>query len=195
LPGEWPEEPDEDAVHEKDVPVCLMPRPEALRRAMDEIDAHLDGTLDLHDMVSLALQGMHEGIGLNRVVFALLTAYRSMVKAKYVLGADENSPLRNFQFDAKAPHLFSRLLGKTQSVWVNVSNQANFASMMPDDLCQMIGGNEGFFAMSIFVRDKPVGLIYADRRHGSCDLDEHSYMEFKRLCLRAAQGLGHLVKK
>jgi hypothetical protein len=48
--------------------------------------------------------------------------------------------------------------------------------------------------MSIFVRDKAVGFFYADRGHGSCALDERSYQEFKQLCLRAAQGLGHLAK-
>lgn len=195
LPGDWPVEPDEDEIQEREAAACLLPHPDELRRVMDEIGTHLDGTLNLHDMVSLVLQGMHQGIGLNRVLFALMTADRSMVRAKYVLGAEEDSPLRNFQFDMATPHLFSRLLGKMQSVWVNASNQANFASLMSDGLCRMIGGNQDFFAMSIFVHERPVGLIYADRRHGSCELDEHCYMEFKRLCLRAAQGLAHLARK
>lgn len=195
LSGDWPEEPDENEENAQEPQACLMPHPAELRRVMEEIGAHLDGSLNLHDMISLVLDGMHQGIGLNRVVFALLTTDRATVKAKYVLGAVEDSPLRNFQFETKAPHLFSRLLEKTQSVWVNASNQANFEALMPDELCQMIGGNEGFFAMSIFIHDKPVGLIYADRRHGSCELDEHSYVEFKRLCLRAAQGLAHLARK
>lgn len=195
LPGEWPVEPDEDDIHEREAAACLMPHSDELHRVMDEIGAHLDGTLNLHDMISLVLQGMQQGIGLNRVLFALMTADRRTVRAKYVLGAEEDSPLKNFQFDTGAPHLFSRLLSKMQSVWVNASNQANFASLMPEDLCRVIGGNRDFFAMSIFVHDKAVGLIYADRRHGRCELDEHSYMEFKRLCLRAAQGLAHLASK
>lgn len=193
LPGEWPEEPDDEV--QPAGTVCLMPHPDELRRITDEISAHLDGTLNLHDMMSLVLQGMHEGIGLNRVVFALLTADRTAVKAKYVIGAGEGSAFRNFQFDTRTPHLFSRLLTKMQSVWVNADNAANFTALLPDPISEMIGGSEGFFAMSIFVHDRPVGLMYADRRHGHCDLDEHSYQEFKRLCLKAAQGLGHLGKK
>ncbi len=197
LPGEWPEEPDDDDEQalQPASAVCLMPHPEELRRVMDEISAHLDGTLNLHDMMSLVLKGMHEGIGLNRVVFALLTADRTAVKAKYVIGAGETSPLKNFQFDTRTPHLFSRLLTKMQSVWVKADNAAGFAALLPEPIAEMIGGKEGFFAMSIFIHDKPVGLMYADRRQGHCDLDEHSYQEFKRLCLRAAQGLGHLGRK
>lgn len=197
LPGDWPEEPDEDEKEQQQASpaACLMPNAHELKRVMDEIAAHLNGTLDLHDMMSLALQGMHEGIGLNRVVFALLTADRSFVKAKYVLGAEEGSPLRNFQLETKTPHLFTRLLSKMQSVWVNDANKDTFAPLLPPDICQMIGGCGDFFAMSVFVLDKPVGLVYADRRHGSCQLDEHSYQEFKRLTLRAAQGLAHLARK
>jgi len=190
LAGDWPEEPDEE--DEAAAVVCLMPHPDELNRVMAEISAHLDGTLNLHDMISLVLEGMHEGIGLSRVVFALMTADHSTVKAKYVLGAEKDSPLRDFQFDMKTPHLFTRLLSKVQSVWVNPSNQDAFATLIPERISNMIGGRAGFFAMSIFVRDKPVGLFYADRRHAGCELDEHSYQEFKRLCLRAAQGLGGL---
>lgn len=196
LPGEWPvEEEDEDEEQQTAQQACLMPHPDELREVMDEISRHLDETLNLHDMMSLVLKGMHEGIGLNRVVFALLTPDGSTVKAKYVYGAEEGSPLRNFQFEVKAPHLFARLLGKVQSVWVNTANQASFAQLIPERLSNMIGGREGFFAMSLFIRNKPVGMFYADRRHDGCELDERSYQDFKRLCLRAAQGLEHLSKK
>lgn len=190
LPGEWTEEPDEEEARQQ--AVCFMPHPDELRRVMDEISAHLDGTIHLPELIALVLKGMREGIGLNRVVFALVTSDRSAVKAKYVLGAEENSPLMNFQFDLKTPHLFVRLLSKTQSVWVNAANQTTFSPLIPARISEMIGGREGFFAMSIFVRDKPVGLFYADRRPTGCELDESAYQDFKKLCLRAAQGLGAL---
>jgi len=70
-----------------------------------------------------------------------------------------------------------------------------FAPLLPPDICRMIGDCSDFFAMSVFILDKPVGLVYADRRHGNCQLDEHSYQEFKRLTLRATQGLAHLARK
>lgn len=196
LPGEWPLDPDDEEPQEQPSErVCLMPHPAELQRVMDEISAHLNGTFDLHELMSLVLKGMHEGIGLNRVIFALMTADRTAVKAKYVMGVSEGAPLRNFQFDTRTPHLFSRLLGKMQSVWVNSGNAGRFAALLPEPICELIGGKDGFFAMSIFIHDTPVGLIYADRRHGHCDLDEQAYQEFKRLCLRAVQGLSHLAKK
>lgn len=190
LPGPLPAEPLEQA-HET---TCLIPRQDKLDEYSSEIAAHLDATLNLHDMMALVLKGMHEGIGLNRVVFALLTADRSKVKAKYVLGAEAASPLRGFEFDMGSPHLYARLMEKMQGVWLNQGNRAKFAPLIPTEIRSLTGDGE-FFAMSLFVCDKAVGLFYADRGHGSCALDEHSYQEFKRLCLKAAQGLGHLAKQ
>jgi hypothetical protein len=173
---------------------CLIPRHDKLEQYSGEIAAHLDATLNLHDMMALVLKGMHEGIGLNRVVFALLTADRSKVKAKYVLGAEAGSPLRGFEFGMGSAHLYARLMEKMQGVWLNQGNRAKFAPLIPPEIRSLTGDGE-FFAMSLFVRDKAVGLFYADRGHGSCALDEHSYQEFKTLCLKAAQGLGHLAKQ
>jgi len=175
------------------VDVCLMPQHDKLEGCMGEIAAHLDATLDLHDMMGLVLKGMHDGIGLNRVVFALLTTDRSKVRAKYVVGAEAGSMLRNFEFDMNMPHLFARLMEKMQGIWLNSGNRARFRPLIPAEIRALTGDGE-FFAMSVFVHDKAVGLFYADRGHGSCALDERSYQEFKQLCLRAAQGLGHLAK-
>lgn len=197
LPGEWPEEPvEEEAVEaqESAEEVCLMPRADVLQRSMAEIAAHLDGSLNLHDMMSLVLKGMHDGIGLSRMVFALMTADRTALKAKYVVGAEPESPLRQFQIDMSSRHLFGRLMEKVQSVWFSERNRQALEPLITDEIWRLIGRGE-FFAMSVFVHDKPVGLFYADRKHGDCQLDEHSYQEFKRLCLRAAEGLAHLARK
>lgn len=191
LPGRLPQAAAEAQPDGDDV--CLMPQHGKLERCMTEIAAHLDATLNLHDMMALVLKGMHDGIGLNRVVFALLSADRSKVKAKYVLGAGAGSPLRNFEFGMNVPHLFARLMEKMQGVWLNGTNRAKFEPLIPAEIRALTGDGE-FFAMSVFVRDKAVGFFYADRGHGSCALDEHSYREFKQLCLRAAQGLGYLAK-
>jgi len=128
------------------------------------------------------------------VVFALMVADRSAIKTKYVMGALPDSPLRQFQFSPASPELFGRLMSKSQGVWFNEGNRKTLEPLITEETWQMIGHGE-FFAMSVMVHGKPVGLFYADRKHGSCALDEHSYQEFKKLCLRAAEGLAHLAKK
>lgn len=190
LPGEWPEEP-APVCGER---VCLAPHPDRLHRTLDEISAHLDGTLDFEQMMLLVLRGMREGLGLSRALFALATPDGSRVRVKYVLGAEPGSMLRHFEFGLHTPHLFARLMEKMQGVWFNEANAKTLGPLIPSEMRKVIGEGD-FFAMSIAVGGKPAGLFYADRKHGACALDEHSYQEFKKLCLRGAQGLAHLAKK
>jgi hypothetical protein len=197
LPGDWPAEPgevEEARQPEEDPAVGLRPQPDVLNQIMAKIAAHLDGTLHLHEMMALVLKGMREGIGLNRVVFALMTADRTALKAKYVAGAEMGSPLRQFQIDMTTQHLFSRLMEKVQGVWLSKSNRNTLEPMIPFGIRQLVGHGD-FFAMSVFLHGKPIGLFYADSQHDGGALDEQRYLEFKQLCLRAAQGLAHLAKK
>lgn len=170
---------------------CPVPQPVVIKRIIEEINKHLDGSLNLQQLMTLVLKGMHDGVGLSRVVFALLTPDHSMIKAKYVIGAEANSPLKKFEFALESPHLFTRLAGKMQGLWFNASNQAKLMPLLSPEIKQMIGDGE-FYAMSVHVHDKPVGFFYADRRPGNCPLDEQGYEAFKTLCLSTAQGLAHL---
>lgn len=213
-PGEWPEEAEEEEPGEKaramepskngassstargERPARHhgVPHPELLQRSMSEIAAHSDGTLNLHDMLSLVMQGMREGIGLDRVVFALMAPDRKWVRAKYVVGAAADSPLRHFAFSMESPNLFARLMEKVQGIWVNEGNRAQLGGLLGSDLLAMTEGQD-FFAMSVYVHDKPVGLFYADRMDSDEPLDEKSYREFKGLALLGARGLAHLAKR
>ncbi len=189
LPGEWPPEP-VDAEPRAD---HLTAHPDRLEKIMADIAAHLDGSLNLHDMMALVLDGMHNGIGLDRVVFALMAPDRTTVRAKYVWGAAADSPLRGFQFSMAPPHLFSRLLDKVQSVWLHEANRAALSPLITPEMQRTTEGGD-FFAMSLFVHGKAVGLFYADRKDNPEPLTDHDYQDFKRLCLRAAEGLAHLAK-
>lgn len=203
LPGPWMEDEEPAAQPQAQAepegraeatPMCLMPDHDKLQRVIEEVRAHLDGSLDLHQMMTLILTGLNEGIALHRIVFALISRDRSFLKAKYVYGAPPDSPLHHFQADLKTPNLFTRLLEKMQGLWFSASNAKTLGPMIPRDTMRTIGAGE-FFAMSVFVHGKPVGLFYADRKHGECGLDEHSYLEFKKLCVLAGEALAHLARK
>ncbi len=198
LPGAWPIEPDEaEPAAQHPVPeetVCLMPHPDMLKKTIADISAHLDGSYNLSQLMARVMVGMHEGLALDRVVFALVSNDRTQVKARFVRGVEENTPLHTLHFSLAESHLFTRLMGKMQGIWLQQSNWDKFAPLMTQELFRQVGEGE-FFAMSVFVHDKPLGFFYADRRHNGCELDDHSYTGFKQLCLKTAEGLAHLSKK
>jgi hypothetical protein len=207
LPGPWPLEADEEeaassqvqspaqasAPREEPHETCLMPDKQALNEALQAIEGHLDGSLDLNQMSAIILKGLHSGLGLSRILFAMTTPDKRQMKTHVTLGIPVEDPLRHFAFNLEARDLFGQLMGKMQGVWLNEGNRAKLWPMVHPTLQKMIGSGD-FYAMSLHTNGKPFGLIYADRGHGECGLDPHTYTDFKMLCLMAARGLGKLKK-
>lgn len=190
LPGEWPVE-EEIASQEKQLQAEPEPVKDPFETAMDEIAHHLDGTYTLSDLLVQVVRGMRGGIGLSRVVFALLTSDRHTLAAKYVAGAEEGSPLKAFRFDMTSRHLMSVLMTKPQSAWMNEANRIKYATLISEDIARTTSGHE-FFAMSLKVHDKVIGMFYGDCSGKPLDLS--GYERFKQLCGRAAVGMEHLAK-
>ncbi|MEW9898472.1 HDOD domain-containing protein [Chitinivorax sp. PXF-14] len=190
LPGAWAR----PAAPVAEPPAPRQPSQQIYTEVVARIRAHLDGTLTFNEMMGLVIRGMHEGIGLDRIVFALMADGQRRLKARYLIGAAATEPLAHFGFALDTPHLLTRLMQKTAGVWLTEHNRAQIEPMLPPGMRACIGDGD-FFSMSLFVNDKPVGLLYADRRPGSNRLDEVSYQAFKQLALLAAQGLAHLAGK
>lgn len=168
---------------------CPMPDKQVLREALQGIEQHLDGSLNLNQMSAIILKGLHTGLGLSRILFAMATPDGLKVKARFTLGIRADDPLRHFEFALAGKDLFCQLMGKMQGVWVNEGNREKLWPMVGPGLQKTIGAGD-FYAMSLHVDNKPIGMIYADRGHGHCGLDPLTYTDFKMLCLQAARGLG-----
>jgi len=185
---------DKGGTTETSVPaqVCLTPQADLFTQTLHELHKGM-GKMDLSEAMRATVHGMHDGIGLNRVVFTMLTPDRKALISRYLVGSDNDPIFSQFRIQLDTPHLFTRLMDKQVSLWVNDDNRGKFWPLVPEEVKSLIKTNT-FFAMSIHVHGKPVGLFYADRRSGDCQLDEIAYKQFRQLCQFAAKGLTHLVK-
>jgi hypothetical protein len=168
--------------------VCPMPDKQVFRETLRGIEGHLDGSLNLNQMSALILKGLHTGLGLSRILFAMITPDGERVKSRFTLGIPTEDSLRHFEFRLDGKDLFAQLMGKMQGVWINEGNRERLWPMVDPRLQKVIGAGD-FYAMSLFNGGKPLGLIYADRGHGECGLDPLTYTDFKMFCLQAARGM------
>ncbi len=182
LPGEWPDE--------QDMPAATS---DPFQEILQAISSKLDGSLTLHDLMVLVMRGMHDGIGLRRIVFALLTQDRNELKAKYTFGAEEGTVLKAFSFDMREKHLFSALMTKPQAIWMTGENRVKYAAYLSEAILKATDGHE-FFAMSLSVHGKMVGMFYADRAGIGQRLDTASFEKYKTLCTQAAHSMLQLAK-
>ncbi|MBV8466313.1 MAG: HDOD domain-containing protein [Burkholderiales bacterium] len=182
LPGEWPKPQQPKTPDAQPAATVKVTLADILR----EMNRASDRGASFNQLMGLAIRALSEGVGMKRIVFSLLLAGQNALKTRYVVSANQDDALRNFQVDLAVPHMFTRLMLKPQSIWLNNGNKAQFEALLPRGLRQAAGSGE-FFAMSLFVNDKPIGLFFADDQGGG--LSEAQYNNFKQVCLVTGQCL------
>ena len=155
---------------------------------------HPDEALPFNEVIRLALEGMHHGLGLHRAVYAELEPSGARLVARQLLDHEMGAGFRRFAIELKPNNLFSRLLEKPQSLWLNDENRKRLFSLIPINLHKLID-NDSFFVMSLFADGKPAGLFYADRRSRENPLDEESYKRFKQLVTLAGNHSGSTTRE
>ena len=166
--------------------------PEVVARIIADIKSHMDGSFDISQLMTRILTAMHDGLAMDRVVFALLSPDQT-VKARFTRGVEEGSPMQRLNFSMVEKHLFTQLMGKMQAIWYRPATQQKLAPFLLPTLRAQIGRGE-FMAMSVHVHDKPLGFFYADYGDKG-HMDENIYNGFKQLCTLTAEGMAHLSKK
>ncbi len=186
-------EEETDTVQEDIPEVCLMPRFRILQNLLATLQRPELLREHAYNVISLVLKGMHDGIGLNRVVFACHDAEENRLVAAKIIGADNDPDFGRFIVPLDEPHLLTRLMAKTQAVVINDATRARFWPLVPEAFRELVQVNS-FAAMSVVIAGQPVGLFYADRHSNACTIDERSYQYFKRVCLRAGEVLAKLPR-
>lgn len=173
--------------------ICLTPQQDVFTDVARKLQHGL-GKMDLNEVMRNTIHGLHDGLGLNRVVFSMLTPERKKLVSRFIIGADNDPDFSRFHIELEKPSLFSKLLEKPVSLWINDENREKYWRLVPQQLKKIIS-TETFYVMSIFIDNKPIGLFYADRRGPECQLDEDSYTKFRQLCHLAGKSLAASAAK
>jgi len=131
----------------------------------------------LQQLIAELMRQAQKETGSKRAVFGMLNTDRSELQARLALGGNKQDPMRCFKVGMTGRNLFSVLMQKQQSVWLNTGNRAKYTPLLKP-LPLDAASTGGFFAMSVFAQDKPLGLLYVDGGR----LDAEGYKRFRRLC-------------
>lgn len=132
------------------------------------------------------MRDMQQMCGAERVMFAMLTPDRKKLAVKYVLGGNKEDALRKYQLDMSQKTLCSILMTKPQSAHLNKTNYKKYLQLIPEPTQQAVN-YKNMFAMSIFVKGKPIGLFLIDSQEKQ--LNTNQYNNFKKICNQAAEML------
>ena len=178
--------------HDKTASICLIPQLSVLQSAVKEITTFSTQNINPEQLIQHIVTAMHDGIGFNRVVFCHYNEDESLLQGQIFKGS-ENDPIFNrFKINTRDSNLFKHLIQKPQAVLMNESTRAKFWPLVPEYFQKLIITNS-FAAMSIFIKNKPYGLFYADRHTSTCQIEDRSYNYFKTLCTHTTKVLEQLL--
>lgn len=137
----------------------------------------------LQQQLEEIMQEMRDQLGLERVMFAMLTENLDKVRARFVLEGTR-SDLDSFTVSVKKRNLFRILMRKPHALWIQSSNHDKYLPFIPEQAGALVH-KDGFFMASILTDQRPIGLVYADG--GDTPLDRPRFEGFKTQCHRIAK--------
>jgi HD-like signal output (HDOD) protein len=170
----------------------VQPDPLLQLQILQELMAVNKDQGDFHTLVEMALEGINRGVGMDNALFALLTPNRKEIKAKQVIG-DNNEWLRkNFQFllNEPASRIWLQVLKDQETIRVDTNASADIKRLISQALVQKTKAKE-FYVTPVIIKSKPVGLFYADRSTSRRNMDDASYDSF----LLFSQQVGMLLDR
>ncbi|WP_028454633.1 GAF domain-containing protein [Chitinilyticum litopenaei] len=189
-PGEWPK-PASSTQTQPAAQAAEAPR-DILAERLQALHLAAQQATATNQIMSLAMRALVEGLKLPRIAFILLQPEEQMLKVRYAHGFANGDPMRALAVSLKESSLFSQLLQKPQSIWLSPEQYPRYAPHLPPSFRAL--GSEPCCLMSIFVGNKPLGLIYGDC-HGQQSLGERHYTYFKQVCTLTSRALTRFAQR
>lgn len=186
----------EDFVLEKPKPVDKIMKGDAglqLNILRDLSNATQEG-LDVNTIFQMVIEGMHRGIGLERVCIAFIKGHKLF--AKYVLGEGTEHWRTSFLFDVGpfTDNVFTYAMEQGGSHWVTADTQEKLPELYPSDVSTTLGKFPCLLYV-LEVDDRRVALFYADRWNFGGKLSETQFESFQHFCQQAQLALNLLSQK
>lgn len=189
LPGSYAEEAIREVPAE---PLPAFPEPDGMLqlKILRELATMLEEAKDFNMIMEQVLEGIYRGIGMDRVLFALITPDRKGIRAKYGLGHKQDEMTQRFHFTRlpEQPNLLFEVLAKGRGQWFDEQQHPELKPLVGASLTSVLG-RVPFFVAPIEVHGNRIGLIYADRGPSQRPLDQEAFDSFMHFAKQANMGL------
>jgi len=161
---------EQDSQH--DAALCLIPQLPVLRESMKMFAGFSGGPMEVDDFIKEVVSALHDGIGLNRVVFCRYKEDKNLLEGNIFKGTENDPVFNRFNIKMDNNNLFARLITKPQAVLMNDASRNKLWPIVTADFQKLIKTNS-FVAISVFIKEKPYGMFYADRHTAACQIENN----------------------
>lgn len=156
-----------------------------------ELSSSSPNKVDVNTMFQMVLEGMHRGIGLERVVFAFIEKHK--LKARYVLGEGAEQWRNNFLLDIGpySENLFTLAITEGGSRWLNREFIESSRHLYDNEIVRVVGRFPALVG-TVQLDSRKIGLFYADRWTFGGELNGEHFDSFKHFVSQAQSCLNQL---
>lgn len=161
-------------------------------RILQDISQAIQEHRGINQILEMVMEGIYRGTGMDRVIFAVISADKSRLNCRYALGNQDEQFCELFQIDIQSkPSIFSDLLSAEDALLVD-SSQQNALKKLQTESKDLLSVN-AVLAMPLKKANKPVGLFLADRQASGRELDQQDLIAFRQFCQQAALAFAFLT--
>ncbi len=145
------------------------------------------------NILNSLLIDLQKNLNFSRVVLMLLSNDKTNLKTRSTKGLEADSTFNQLELEVAQSGLIKSLLQKPHAVRIDPANYKKYQAMLPGKF-QAVCQCNNFAVMSIFIGNKPIGLVYCDRHQIEKPIDNASYQAFKSSVMIASKALTYLAK-
>ena len=175
----------------------LQPNLLLMQQSLQDLGMMANGGGDPGLILDTLLKGLHCGVGLERVMVAVLADQQTRFKARCAVGEETQAWLEGFILPAdqpEQPHVFSYALRHRQPLWMGVPASYNLADLVTQPLRQWFGSGM-FFIAPLMAGAREIGVIYGDCRLSGRALKHEQFVAFQRFTQLTGRCLESLSKR
>ncbi|OUR81567.1 hypothetical protein A9Q82_09290 [Cycloclasticus sp. 46_120_T64] len=138
------------------------------------------GKTDFNMLIEMTLEGINRGVGMDHALFALLTPDRKQLKVKQVIGNNNDWLREHFKFNTGSAEskIWLHAFQQRQPLRLNEDSPDETKRLIPQSLAQKTK-TKSFLVAPVVVKNKPIGLFYADRSLSHRPLDDDTFNSFQ----------------
>jgi len=169
-----------DSLNNKPAPVS-----KELEASVKEFKLMVSQAKPAHDLIEQAVKTCLL-CGVERSVFVVKIPGKDLLVSRYSAHVSDVKEIKDLKIPVNKPHVFKLLLEKSRNLFLNEANFSKYWNTIPETVKLAIGVRQ-FFAMSIFVNNHVMGLMYADKVKGK--LTQAEFIQFQAICRLLSKGI------
>jgi len=169
------------------------PDPVLQLNVLRDLSNVLESKPDFNNIIGVVLEGLHRGVGMDRVLFAIFDKNTLSLDVKYILGIDIKTLEKKFHIKINEDEhsVFSWVIERLESVWVKNKSQLGInvnSVKIISDIIEV----ECFVLNPIVINNKIIGIFYSDRKPSGRDITAADYESCKHFAQQTGFAVDHI---